>query len=151
MSPPRSRTSCRSLPPEGAAAPAARQSRFRGPCLLEAPPRAFASRNFPPFALILRQAQDRVRKAYRRVPPERAAAPAARQSRFCGPCWLEEGAAAERLLPRSFTYPFALILRQAQDRVRKAYRRVPPEGAGLAWGGPARRLLALPHAVKKFT
>ncbi|OOG35878.1 hypothetical protein B0B52_21435 [Polaromonas sp. A23] len=25
-------TSCGSLPPEGAAAPAARQSRFRGPC-----------------------------------------------------------------------------------------------------------------------
>ena len=26
-------TSCGSLPPEGAAAPAARRSRFRGPCL----------------------------------------------------------------------------------------------------------------------
>ena len=31
--PPRSRTACRFLPPEGAAAPAARRSRFRGPCL----------------------------------------------------------------------------------------------------------------------
>jgi uracil phosphoribosyltransferase len=31
--PPRSLTACSSLPPEGAAAPAARQSRFRGPCL----------------------------------------------------------------------------------------------------------------------
>ena len=27
-------TSCTALPPEGAAAPAARQSRFRSPCLL---------------------------------------------------------------------------------------------------------------------
>ncbi len=26
-------TTCTALPPEGAAAPAARQSRFRGPCL----------------------------------------------------------------------------------------------------------------------
>jgi general secretion pathway protein H len=32
---PRSLTACSSLPPEGAAAPAARQSRFRGPCWLE--------------------------------------------------------------------------------------------------------------------
>ena len=31
--PPRLRTSCHSLPPEGAAAPMARQSRFHGPCL----------------------------------------------------------------------------------------------------------------------
>ena len=30
--PPRSRTACRSLPPKGAAAPVARQSRFHGPC-----------------------------------------------------------------------------------------------------------------------
>ncbi|MEO5660424.1 MAG: hypothetical protein ABIQ90_11625, partial [Polaromonas sp.] len=28
-------TSCNALPPAGAAAPAARQSRFRGPCLKE--------------------------------------------------------------------------------------------------------------------
>jgi len=28
-------TSCNALPPEGAAAPAARQSRFRGPCWVE--------------------------------------------------------------------------------------------------------------------
>ena len=33
MSPPRSFASRNSLPPEGAAAPAARQSQFRGPCL----------------------------------------------------------------------------------------------------------------------
>jgi hypothetical protein len=32
-------TSCNALPPEGAAAPAARQSRFRGPCWVEAPAR----------------------------------------------------------------------------------------------------------------
>ena len=31
--PPRSLTACSFLPHEGAAAPAARQSRFRGPCL----------------------------------------------------------------------------------------------------------------------
>ncbi len=63
-------TACGSLPPEGAAAPAARQSRFRGPCWNEEPPRSFASRNS--------------------LPPEGAAAPAARQSRFRGPCWLKE-------------------------------------------------------------
>ena len=70
VEPPRSLTACSSLPPEGAAAPAARQSRFRGPCLVEVPPRSFASRNS--------------------LPPEGAAAPAARQSRFRGPCLPEE-------------------------------------------------------------
>ena len=40
IEPPRSLTACSSLPPEGAAAPAARQSRFRGPCLVEEPPRS---------------------------------------------------------------------------------------------------------------
>jgi general secretion pathway protein J len=34
-------TSCIALPPEGDAAPAARQSRFRGPCLVEMPLRSF--------------------------------------------------------------------------------------------------------------
>ena len=48
MWPPRSRTSCRSLPPEGAAAPAARQSRFRGPGLNNLPPRSLASRSSLP-------------------------------------------------------------------------------------------------------
>ena len=37
VEPPRSRTACNSLPPGGAAAPAARQSRFRGPCLNNLP------------------------------------------------------------------------------------------------------------------
>ena len=36
-------TSCGSLPPEGAVAPAARQSRFRGPCWLEEPPRSLTA------------------------------------------------------------------------------------------------------------
>ena len=44
--PPRSLTACSFLPPEGAAAPAARQSRFRGPCLT-----GFAVR--PLFAIVL--------------------------------------------------------------------------------------------------
>jgi general secretion pathway protein H len=50
------------------------------------------------------------------LPPEGAAAPAARQSRFRGPCWPEEP-------PRSLN----------------ACNSLPPEGAGLAWGGPALR------------
>jgi general secretion pathway protein H len=45
VEPPRSLTACSSLPPEGAAAPAARQSRFRGPCLIEGPPRAAPARH----------------------------------------------------------------------------------------------------------
>ncbi|OZA96026.1 MAG: hypothetical protein B7X59_10640 [Polaromonas sp. 39-63-203] len=69
-----------------AAAPAVRpfdrlrtgQGRSRGPCWSEEPRRSFASRHFPPiaslrpppFALTLRQAQDWVRKAYRRVRSE---------------------------------------------------------------------------------
>ena len=70
MWPPRSLTACSSLPPEGATAPVARQSRFHGPCwngealscslsLREragvralrfgsTPPRSFASRNSLP-------------------------------------------------------------------------------------------------------
>ncbi|MEO6319869.1 MAG: AlkA N-terminal domain-containing protein [Polaromonas sp.] len=53
------------------------------------------------------------------LPPEGAAAPAARQSRFRGPGWPETSAAVST----------ALAL---------------PEGAGLAWGGPALR----PPSVK---
>ena len=59
MVPPRSFASRNSLPPEGAAAPAARQSRFRGPCLNGKLVPTLAS--FPPFFL-----------RYRRMPPERA-------------------------------------------------------------------------------
>ena len=51
-------TSCNALPPEGAAAPAVWRSQSRGPCLLEEPPRTFASRNLFPFVL-----------RYRRMPP----------------------------------------------------------------------------------
>jgi general secretion pathway protein H len=40
VEPPRSLTACSSLPPEGAAAPAARQSRFRGPCWPQEAPRS---------------------------------------------------------------------------------------------------------------
>jgi general secretion pathway protein H len=40
--PPRSLNACSSLPPEGAAAPAARQSRFRGPGWVEKAPSALA-------------------------------------------------------------------------------------------------------------
>ena len=91
--PPRSFTSCNSLPPEGAAAPVARQSRFHGPGLLgEVPPWSFT--------------------AYRSLPPEGAAAPVARQSRFHGPGWW-------RWPPRSFT----------------SCNSLPPEGAAApaAW------------------
>ncbi len=59
-------TSCNALPPEGAAAPAARQSRFRGPCLCEEPPRSLT--------------------ACSSLPPEGAAAPAVWQSQSRGPC-----------------------------------------------------------------
>ena len=41
-------TACAALPPEGAAAPAARQSRFRGPCLKGRVPTLAASRNALP-------------------------------------------------------------------------------------------------------
>ncbi len=51
MWPPRSRTSCRSLPPEGAAAPVARQSRFHGPCLKG----RFALPLTPSYSLSLRE------------------------------------------------------------------------------------------------
>ena len=47
IEPPRSLTACNSLPPEGAAAPAARQSRFRGPCLVEEAPRSLLSDFLP--------------------------------------------------------------------------------------------------------
>jgi hypothetical protein len=59
-------TSCGSLPPEGAAAPAVWRSQSRGPCLNNLPPRSLASRNF--------------------LPPAGAVPPAARQSRFRGRC-----------------------------------------------------------------
>ena len=54
------------------------------------------------------------------LPPEGAAAPAARQSRFRGPCWREEQARRKK--------PLTLFT---------AGHTLPPEGAGLAWGGPA--------------
>ena len=41
MLPPRSLASRNSLPPEGVAAPAARRSRFRGPCLVFTPNPAY--------------------------------------------------------------------------------------------------------------
>jgi len=44
LRPPRSFASRNSLPPEGAGAPAARQSRFRGPCWLEEPPQYVPAR-----------------------------------------------------------------------------------------------------------
>ena len=50
MEPPRSPTSCGSLPPEGAAAPAGRQSRTRGPDLKRD---AFAGITSYPFVLSL--------------------------------------------------------------------------------------------------
>ena len=43
IEPPRSLTASSLLPPEGAAAPAARQSRSRGPCWLEEPPRSLTA------------------------------------------------------------------------------------------------------------
>ena len=58
------------LPPEGAAAPAARLSRFRGPDWCGETPTLVAARTA--------------------LPPEGAAAPAARQSRFRGPDWCGE-------------------------------------------------------------
>ena len=85
MLPPRSRTACRSLAPEGAAAPAPRQSRLRGPCLNGEPPWSFALRNF--------------------LPPEGAAAPTARQSWFRGP-FLNGGLSTyiEGTVPRLIMY-----------------------------------------------
>ena len=50
MEPPRSPTSCGSLPPEGAAAPADWQSQIRGPCLKRD---AFAGVAIYPFVLSL--------------------------------------------------------------------------------------------------
>jgi general secretion pathway protein H len=43
--PPRSLTACSSLPPGGAAAPAARRSRFRGPCWLDDRPNSASARH----------------------------------------------------------------------------------------------------------
>ena len=54
------------------------------------------------------------------LPPEGAAAPAARQSRFRGPGWHETSVALS-VIP---TLP-------------ASRGSLPPEGAGLAWGGPA--------------
>ena len=51
IEPPRSRTACRSLPPEGAAAPAVWQSQSRGPCPAEEPPRTLALCASLPFHL----------------------------------------------------------------------------------------------------
>jgi general secretion pathway protein H len=45
MLPPRSFTACNFLPPEGAAAPAACQSQFRGPCRVGMPTRSFTACN----------------------------------------------------------------------------------------------------------
>ncbi len=86
--PPRSLASRNSLPPEGAAAPAVWQSQSRGPCLKG------ASTSYP-LSLRERAGVRALRLRYcphgrsLRVapsPPEGAAAPAARRSRFRGPC-----------------------------------------------------------------
>ena len=70
-------TSCAALPPEGDAAPAARQSRICGPGLQEA-----STANVDDFATATSCAA---------LPPEGDAAPAAWQSRFCDGNLLEEG------------------------------------------------------------
>jgi hypothetical protein len=75
-------TACGSLPPEGAVAPAARQSRFRGPSLPQTIPvnsstwQGDGLSAGSPYTLPT---------ACNTLPPEGAAAPAARQSRFRGP------------------------------------------------------------------
>ncbi|OZA92786.1 MAG: hypothetical protein B7X59_15360 [Polaromonas sp. 39-63-203] len=90
--PPRSRTACRSLPPGGAAAPAARQSRFRGPGLQVRVLRSLAWRRLVPGGSGLAWGGPALRPlappslaSRNSLPPEGAAAPAARQSRFRGP------------------------------------------------------------------
>jgi len=89
-------TSCNALPPEGAAPPAARRSRFRGLDL-----------HWPaPFASI------------GALPPEGAVL-----------AW--GGPAQSSVTPTLFTLCNAL----------------PPEGAVLAWGGPARRTFFLQKQV----
>ena len=86
------------MPPEGAAAPAARQSRFRG---LKKPPTVVHCVSLP----------------------------APRGGRCaCGPAEPVPRPLLGKMAPTLPTFPFALTLRQAQDGVRKAYRRVPPEG-----------------------
>ena len=60
------------------------------------------------------------------LPPEGAAAPAARQSRFRGPCWREEDARRKN----------------ARTLFTAGVLRCPPRGRNFAWGGPARRPLA---------
>ena len=63
-------TACSSLPPEGATAPAGRQSRTRGPGLNEEPLRSLTACSF--------------------LPAEGAAALGARLCRFRGPCLKEK-------------------------------------------------------------
>ena len=82
--PPRSRTSCRSLPPEGAAAPRAWQSQFPAP--------AGGGRPLQKLA------------RHRSLPPEGAAAPGAWQSQFRSSGWV--GAS-----PRSLTVRNAFVAR----------------------------------------
>ena len=108
MWPPRSRTACRSLPPEGAAAPAVWQSQSRGPCLKGAStsyPLSLRERagvralrlRYCPHGRSLRVAPcpprggrlmspPRSLASRSSLPPKGAAAPAARRSRFRGPC-----------------------------------------------------------------
>ena len=98
-----------SLPPEGAAAPAARQSRFRGPCLRGKDPHGRSLRVLPapprgPLRLRPGKAGSAAPACVEKIPTvahcvcslplEGAAAPAARQSRFRGPNLKNRGLAA---------------------------------------------------------
>ena len=115
--PPRSRTACRSLPPEGVAAPVARQSRFHGPGWTGTLPRSrTVCDSLPPEGVaapaawrsqfrgpgLLGEVPPRSFTACRSLPPEGAAAPAARQSRFRGPCWADT---SPRLLVSTRSWP----------------------------------------------
>ena len=100
MLPPRLLTACSALPPEGAAAPVARRSRFHGPCLKGMlPPRSSAARNS--------------------LPPEGAAAPAVWRSQSRGPClngeppWLLTACSALHLAGRRL--PEASLLSPVQS------------------------------------
>jgi hypothetical protein len=86
-------TSCTALPPEGATAPAARQSRSRGPCLkgmsrlqsLIFGERFEISKDVWGTPAAVAMAPTLVTSCAA-LPTEGAAAPAARQSRSSGPC-----------------------------------------------------------------
>ena len=91
--PPRSFAARNSLPPEGAAAPVARLSRFHGPCLNgEPPPLRTECRALPPEGAECRGSKpanagsDGTKKGCVPQPEQHAAAPVARRSRFHGSC-----------------------------------------------------------------